>query len=237
MSEERRQLKHEVYMRMAQQLARLSTCRRLSVGTVLLRRDGSVAGVGYNGALPGQPHCAPETCNPPARSPRPTSRTSPACAALRTLIARGCRAVKKGTWHPANPQRRVFDAAVDEYARRERLLLMPPKQIPSSVRRSARRPGGACQMRRKPRWADAEACRAAHMVRQEKLLGSRRRLPQLDSINYSCSNVYPSTLGATCETRQPLTMRRAIFRRLRSSFSFSTSIAVLTGYAGGARRG
>ena len=55
MSDKRRHLKHEVYMRMAQQLARLSTCRRLSVGAVLLRRDGSVAGVGYNGALPGQP--------------------------------------------------------------------------------------------------------------------------------------------------------------------------------------
>lgn len=67
MSDERRQLKHEVYMRMAQQLARLSTCRRLSVGAVLLRRDGSVAGVGYNGALPGQPHCAPEICNASAR--------------------------------------------------------------------------------------------------------------------------------------------------------------------------
>ena len=67
MSDERRQLKHEVYMRMTQQLARLSTCRRLSVGAVLLRRDGSVAGVGYNGALPGQPHCAPEICNASAR--------------------------------------------------------------------------------------------------------------------------------------------------------------------------
>lgn len=67
MSDERKQLKHEVYMRMAQQLARLSTCRRLSVGAVLLRRDSSVAGVGYNGALPGQPHCVPETCNPMAR--------------------------------------------------------------------------------------------------------------------------------------------------------------------------
>ena len=43
MIDERRHLKHEVYMRMAQQLARLSTCRRLSVGAVLLRRDGSAA--------------------------------------------------------------------------------------------------------------------------------------------------------------------------------------------------
>ena len=111
MSDERRQLKHEVYMRMAQQLARLSTCRRLSVGAVLLRRDGSVAGVGYNGALPGQPHCAPETCNPSARcfNTRHAERSAldystgevaaayvthePCLRCTQDLIARGCRAV------------------------------------------------------------------------------------------------------------------------------------------------
>lgn len=111
MSDERRQLKHEVYMRMAQQLARLSTCRRLSVGAVLLRRDGSVAGVGYNGALPGQPHCLPETCNPSARcfNTRHAERSAldystgevaaayvthePCLRCTQDLIARGCRAV------------------------------------------------------------------------------------------------------------------------------------------------
>ncbi len=111
MSDERRQLKHEVYMRMAQQLARLSTCRRLSVGAVLLRRDGSVAGVGYNGALPGQPHCQPETCNPSARcfNTRHAERSAldystgevaaayvthePCLRCTQDLIARGCRAV------------------------------------------------------------------------------------------------------------------------------------------------
>ena len=111
MSDERRQLKHEVYMRMAQQLARLSTCRRLSVGAVLLRRDGSVAGVGYNGALPGQPHCAPETCNPSARcfNTRHAERSAldystgevaaayvthePCLRCTQDLIAGGCRAV------------------------------------------------------------------------------------------------------------------------------------------------
>lgn len=108
MSDERRQLKHEVYMRMAQQLARLSTCRRLSVEAVLLRRDGSVAGVGYNGALPGQPHCAPETCNPSARcfNTRHAERSAldyssgevatayvthePCLRCTQDLIARGC---------------------------------------------------------------------------------------------------------------------------------------------------
>ncbi len=98
-------------MRMAQQLARLSTCRRLSVGAVLLRRDGSVAGVGYNGALSGQPHCAPETCNPSARcfNTRHAERSAldystgeiatvyvthePCLRCTQDLIARGCQAV------------------------------------------------------------------------------------------------------------------------------------------------
>ncbi len=111
MSDERRQLKHEVYMRMAQQLARLSTCRRLSVGAVLLRRDGSVAGVGYNGALPGQPHCGAGACNPSARcfNTRHAERSAldystgevaaayvthePCLRCTQDLIARGCRAV------------------------------------------------------------------------------------------------------------------------------------------------
>ena len=63
----RAQLKHQTYLAMAQQLSGLSTCLRLQVGCILLRLDGSVAGVGYNGALPGQPHCTHETCNPNVR--------------------------------------------------------------------------------------------------------------------------------------------------------------------------
>ena len=111
MSDERRHLKHAVYMQIAQQLARLSTCRRLSVGAVVHRRDGSVAGVGYNGALPGQPHCAPETCNPMARcfNTRHAERSAldystgdiaaayvthePCLRCTQDLIARSCRAV------------------------------------------------------------------------------------------------------------------------------------------------
>lgn len=63
----RQLLKDEVWLRTAMQVSRLSTCLRLQVGCVLLRADGSVAGIGYNGSLPGQEHCAPETCNPSAR--------------------------------------------------------------------------------------------------------------------------------------------------------------------------
>ena len=56
-------LKDEVFLRMAFELSRLGTCCRLKVGSVLLRADGSIAAAGFNGALPGMPHCTPETCN------------------------------------------------------------------------------------------------------------------------------------------------------------------------------
>jgi len=63
----RRRLKDEVFLRMATELSRLGTCCRLKVGCVLLRTDGGIASGGYNGALPGMPHCTPETCNPDQR--------------------------------------------------------------------------------------------------------------------------------------------------------------------------
>ena len=56
-------LKDEVFLRMAKELSRLGTCCRLKVGSVLLRPDGGIAAAGFNGALPGMPHCTPETCN------------------------------------------------------------------------------------------------------------------------------------------------------------------------------
>ncbi|MCL1908591.1 MAG: hypothetical protein FWG12_04395 [Holophagaceae bacterium] len=37
------------------------------VGCILLRPDGGIASGGYNGALPGMPHCTPQTCNPDRR--------------------------------------------------------------------------------------------------------------------------------------------------------------------------
>ena len=60
-------LKDEVFLRMALELSRLGTCCRLKVGCVLLRPDGGIASGGYNGALPGMPHCTPETCGPGQR--------------------------------------------------------------------------------------------------------------------------------------------------------------------------
>jgi len=104
-------LKHSTYMTMATTLSRLSTCHRLKVGAVLLRPDGSVAGVGYNGALPGQPHCDEATCNPSSRCfrTRHAERSAldystgdiaaayvthePCLRCTQDLIARGCRSV------------------------------------------------------------------------------------------------------------------------------------------------
>jgi dCMP deaminase len=60
-------LKDVVFLRMATELSRLGTCCRLKVGAVLLRPDGGIASAGFNGALPGMPHCTPETCQPGQR--------------------------------------------------------------------------------------------------------------------------------------------------------------------------
>lgn len=60
-------LKDEVFMRMALEISRLGTCCRLKVGALLLRPDGGIASAGFNGALPGMPHCTPETCGPNQR--------------------------------------------------------------------------------------------------------------------------------------------------------------------------
>ena len=37
------------------------------MGCILLRPDGGIASGGFNGALPGMPHCTPETCHPGQR--------------------------------------------------------------------------------------------------------------------------------------------------------------------------
>ena len=67
MTSSRSALKDEVFINMALELSRLGTCCRLQVGAVLLRADGGIAAAGFNGALPGMPHCAPETCKPGQR--------------------------------------------------------------------------------------------------------------------------------------------------------------------------
>jgi len=60
-------LKDQVFLRMALEISRLGTCCRLKVGCILLRPDGGLASGGFNGALPGMPHCTPETCGPDKR--------------------------------------------------------------------------------------------------------------------------------------------------------------------------
>jgi len=56
-------LKDQVFLRMALEISRLGTCCRLKVGCILLRPDGGIASGGFNGALPGMPHCTSETCS------------------------------------------------------------------------------------------------------------------------------------------------------------------------------
>lgn len=63
----RAKLKDEVFLVMAKELSRLGTCCRLKVGCILLRPDGGIASGGFNGALPGMPHCNSETCNSNSR--------------------------------------------------------------------------------------------------------------------------------------------------------------------------
>jgi dCMP deaminase len=64
---ERSVLKDQVFLRMALEISRLGTCCRLKVGCILLRPDGGIASGGFNGALPGMPHCTPDTCSPEKR--------------------------------------------------------------------------------------------------------------------------------------------------------------------------
>jgi dCMP deaminase len=64
---DRAALKDQVFLRMAVEISRLGTCCRLKVGSILLHPDGGLASGGFNGALPGMPHCTPETCGPDKR--------------------------------------------------------------------------------------------------------------------------------------------------------------------------
>ena len=114
----RHQLKLAVWLAVAQQMARLSTCLRAQVGCVLLRQDGSVAGTGYNGSLPGRTHCQPETCNPQARCHRTrhAERSAldyssgpifaayvthePCLSCVKDLLARGCQQIYFSNRYP-----------------------------------------------------------------------------------------------------------------------------------------
>ena len=127
-------LKDEVWLRVARKMSRLGTCRRLQVGCVLLREDGSVAGVGYNGALPGAPHCEPGSCNASARClrTRHAERSAldyslgavstayvtdePCLRCAMDLIARGVRRVVFGRRYQPEPREAEARAAAVEWA-------------------------------------------------------------------------------------------------------------------------
>ncbi len=47
----------EYFMQLAHQVATRSTCVRRQVGAVAVSPDHRILGTGYNGALPGAPHC------------------------------------------------------------------------------------------------------------------------------------------------------------------------------------
>ena len=66
----RHALKDKVFLTIAKDIAQLGTCCRLKVGAIFLTKEGRVAGMGYNGAGPGMPHCDPQTCNATCRCSR-----------------------------------------------------------------------------------------------------------------------------------------------------------------------
>ena len=104
------------------------------MGCVLLREDGSVAGVGYNGALPGAPHCEPGSCNASARClrTRHAERSAldyssgpiavayvtdePCLRCAMDLIARGVRRVVFGRRYQPEPREAEARAAAVEWA-------------------------------------------------------------------------------------------------------------------------
>lgn len=49
-------------MDIAHQVATRSTCLRRSVGAVAVSKDNRILGTGFNGALPGAPHCEQVGC-------------------------------------------------------------------------------------------------------------------------------------------------------------------------------
>ncbi|MFC4767558.1 deoxycytidylate deaminase [Effusibacillus consociatus] len=57
-----RPIKYSIYMNIAEELARASTCR-VHVGCVVVGPDGVIHGLGYNGSLPGHPHCEDVGCD------------------------------------------------------------------------------------------------------------------------------------------------------------------------------
>lgn len=59
----RTNLKDEVWLRVAFEIARLGTCYRRQVGAVFLNEAGHVVATGYNGTPPGANHCIDNPCS------------------------------------------------------------------------------------------------------------------------------------------------------------------------------
>jgi dCMP deaminase len=57
-----RQSWDEYFMTIAHQVATRSTCLRRHVGAVAVSPENRILGTGYNGALPGSPHCDEVGC-------------------------------------------------------------------------------------------------------------------------------------------------------------------------------
>ena len=47
----------EYFMELAEKLATRSTCDRAHVGAVIVNDDNRIVSTGYNGSIPGNPHC------------------------------------------------------------------------------------------------------------------------------------------------------------------------------------
>lgn len=55
-----------MFMLIAEAAAMRSTCRRLSVGAVLVDGDHNIISFGYNGPPSGEPHCTGDDCGHPS---------------------------------------------------------------------------------------------------------------------------------------------------------------------------
>lgn len=59
----RRPTRDENFMHIAQVVAERATCPRASIGAVIVSAENRILSTGYNGAPPGEPHCADVGCD------------------------------------------------------------------------------------------------------------------------------------------------------------------------------
>lgn len=71
--------KDEVFLNLAVELSRLSTCVRRRVGCVLIDREHEILALGYNGVAAGQQHCLDYPC---AGATAPSGTQLDACLAI-----------------------------------------------------------------------------------------------------------------------------------------------------------